>query len=237
MRAGEPVMTHQLTYVGRQTSRSDGEARRLVILEATLRLIVREGIRGVRHRAVAKEADVPLASTTYYFKDIKDLISDSLTYFAEKTLWMNKELEIRSFELLKQLSSVRLGAGEGDYKASDDTELLVSKLTLFISAHIREQVSRRDDRILEVAFHEEALRNKQLASAIKRLDESLLSTVQGFFQQLDSSNSLADAYQIIGLIKLLEYQSIVRDDKGEPGPDFEKIFSVTIRNIIRGIVS
>ena len=230
-------MTHQLTYVGRQTSRSDGEARRLVILEATLRLIVREGIRGVRHRAVAKEADVPLASTTYYFKDIKDLISDSLTYFAEKTLWMNKKLETRSFELLKQFSSASLGADEDAYKASESTEVLVSKLTQFICTHIREQVSCRDDRILEVAFHEEALRNKQLASAIKQLDESLLATIQGFFEQLGSCSSLADAYQILGLIKLLEYQSIVRDDNSESGPEFEKIISSTIRNIIRGILA
>ncbi|AQS38671.1 transcriptional regulator, TetR family [Shewanella psychrophila] len=230
-------MTHPLTYVGRQTSRSDGEARRLVILEATLRLIVREGIRGVRHRAVAKEADVPLASTTYYFKDIKDLISDSLTYFAEKTLWMNKELETRSFELLKQLSNVSLGAGEDTYNVSEYTELLVSNLTQFICAHIREQVFNRDDRILEVAFHEEALRNKQLASAINRLDESLLSTIQGFFDQLGSSSSLADAYQVLGLIKLLEYQSIVRNDNGESGPEFEIIISSAIRNIIKGILS
>ncbi|WP_414819992.1 TetR/AcrR family transcriptional regulator, partial [Shewanella colwelliana] len=55
-----------LSYVGRTTHRVDGEARRIAILEATLRLIVKEGIRGVRHRAVASEADVPLASTTYY---------------------------------------------------------------------------------------------------------------------------------------------------------------------------
>ncbi|MCL1064059.1 TetR family transcriptional regulator [Shewanella benthica] len=230
-------MTYPLTYVGRQTSRSDGEARRLIILEATLRLIVREGIRGVRHRAVAKEADVPLASTTYYFKDIKDLISDSLTYFAEKTLWMNRELEARSFELLKQLSSASQGADEDALNPREYTELLVSNLTQFICTHIREQVSCRDDRILEVAFHEEALRNKQLASAIKRLDESLLSTIQGFFAQLASSNSLADAYQILGLIKLLEYQSIVRDDNGESGPEFETIISSTVRNIIRGILA
>ena len=230
-------MTYPLTYVGRQTSRSDGEARRLVILEATLRLIVREGIRGVRHRAVAKEADVPLASTTYYFKDIKDLISDSLTYFAEKTLWMNRELETRSFELLKQLSSARLGVDEDAYNVSEYTEVLVSKLTQFICAHIREQVLNRDDRILEVTFHEEALRNKQLASAINRLDESLLSTIQGFFEQLDSSSSLADAYQILGLIKLLEYQFIVRNDNSESGPEFETIISSAIRNIIKGILT
>jgi len=54
--------------------RSDGAKKKLRILEATLRLIVKEGIRGVKHRAIAKEAGVSLSSTTYYFKDIHDLL-------------------------------------------------------------------------------------------------------------------------------------------------------------------
>lgn len=230
-------MTYPLTYVGRQTSRSDGEARRLVILEATLRLIVKEGIRGVRHRAVAKEAGVPLASTTYYFKDIKDLISDSLTYFAEKTLWMNKELETRSFDLLKQLSAAEEMSDAGALNCNGASEHLVSKLSQFICAHIVEQVSNRDDRILEVAFHEEALRNSQLANAIKLLDESLLASIQAFFTQLGSISSQADAYQILGLIKFLEYQSVVQSLHSKSMQDFEPIISSTVRNIIRGIQS
>lgn len=216
-------MSHPLSYIGRQTSRSDGEARRVTILEATLRLIVKEGIRGVRHRAVAKEAGVPLASTTYYFKDIKVLISDSLTYFAEKTLWMNKALEARSFELINFL-------GE-DGKSRDD-EHLVKYLTQFICEHIREQVKHSDDRILEMAFHEEALRNRQLAGAIKTLDDSFLATITLFFQKLESETCLADAYQVLGLIKLLEYQYVMRGNIDEDKAQFESIVNASVRKII-----
>lgn len=220
-------MTHPLTYVGRQTSRSDGEARRLVILEATLRLIVREGIRGVRHRAVAKEADVPLASTTYYFKDIKDLISDSLTFFAEKTLWMNEELESRSFELLKEI--------DGLAKEDKHSELLVSNLAQFISEHIREQISHRDNRILEAAFHEEALRNTQLADAIKRLDDSFLSTIGRFFELLGSTNSNADAHQLLALIKYLEYKYVLIDCDEADDTELEEVVVSTLHNIVHSI--
>ncbi len=220
-------MTHPLTYVGRQTSRSDGEARRLVILEAALRLIVRDGIRGVRHRAVAKEADVPLASTTYYFKDIKDLISDSLTYFAEKTLWMNEELESRSFELLKEL--------DGLSKEEKNNELLVANLAQFISEHIREQISHRDNRILEAAFHEEALRNIQLADAIKRLNDSFLSTIERFFKLLGSTNSMADAHQLLALIKYLEYKYVLIEETDEDDTQLEYIVTSTVYNIINAI--
>ncbi|WP_299788599.1 TetR/AcrR family transcriptional regulator [uncultured Shewanella sp.] len=220
-------MTHPLTYVGRQTSRSDGEARRLVILEATLRLIVREGIRGVRHRAVAKEADVPLASTTYYFKDIKDLISDSLTFFAEKTLWMNEELENRSFELLKEL--------DGLAKEDKHSELLISNLAQFISEHIREQISHRDNRILEAAFHEEALRSPQLADAIKRLDDSFLSTIARFFELLGSTNAMADAHQLLALIRYLEYKYVLIERSEGDDTQLEQIVASTLHNIVQSI--
>ncbi|GGI97925.1 TetR family transcriptional regulator [Shewanella hanedai] len=215
-------MTHLLTYVGRQTSRSDGEARRVIILEATLRLIVKEGIRGVRHRAVAKEANVPLASTTYYFKDIKVLISDSLTYFAEKTLWMNKVLESRSFELINYLSK----------QGNNRDEQLQIHLTQFICEHIREQVRHSDDRILEMAFHEEALRSRQLADAIITLDDSFLATIKLFFEKLNSSTPLADAYQVLGLIKLLEYQYVMRGNIDKDKSQFEHIVNSSVRKII-----
>ncbi len=73
-------------YQGRKTSRAGSEQRRRLILEAALRIVIREGVRGIRHRAVAKEADVPLAATTYYFKDIQELINDTFTLYAEQAL-------------------------------------------------------------------------------------------------------------------------------------------------------
>jgi len=78
------IISEDVNYLGRQLTRSDGKKKRDKILEATLSIIVREGIRGVRHRAVAKEADVSLSSTTYYFKDIHDLITDAFMYFASQ---------------------------------------------------------------------------------------------------------------------------------------------------------
>ncbi|MDX1458073.1 MAG: TetR family transcriptional regulator, partial [Marinobacter sp.] len=49
-------------YSGRKAFRAKSEQRRVQILEATLRIVAKEGIRGIKHRSVAKEAGVPLAS-------------------------------------------------------------------------------------------------------------------------------------------------------------------------------
>jgi TetR/AcrR family transcriptional regulator, regulator of biofilm formation and stress response len=52
--------------------------RRREILEATLRLIGEGGVDSVTHRAVADEAGVSLASTTYYFDSKSALIEEAL---------------------------------------------------------------------------------------------------------------------------------------------------------------
>ncbi|SDC86839.1 TetR/AcrR family transcriptional regulator [Actinokineospora iranica] len=60
-----------------------GDRRRAAIIEATLRVIEREGVAGVTHRTVAKEADVPPASITYHFPGLDDLLVDTLLLSAE----------------------------------------------------------------------------------------------------------------------------------------------------------
>ena len=54
--------------------RPRGEERRRALLEATLAVIGRDGVGGVTHRAVAAEAHVPLAATTYYFDSRDELL-------------------------------------------------------------------------------------------------------------------------------------------------------------------
>jgi AcrR family transcriptional regulator len=50
-----------------------------------MRIVVRDGVRAVRHRAVAAEAGVPLSATTYYFKDIDDLLTDTFAQYVERS--------------------------------------------------------------------------------------------------------------------------------------------------------
>lgn len=54
--------------------RTRGEERRRALLEATLAVIGRDGVGGVTHRAVAAEAGLPLAATTYYFDSREELL-------------------------------------------------------------------------------------------------------------------------------------------------------------------
>lgn len=64
--------------------RARGARRRTAVLEATLRLLAREGAGAITHRAVAREADVPIAATTYYFASKDDMIAEAFRLHAEK---------------------------------------------------------------------------------------------------------------------------------------------------------
>jgi DNA-binding transcriptional regulator YbjK len=59
--------------------RARGEASRQAILDATVRVIAAGGLTAVTHRAVAAEAGVSTASTTYHFATLDDLLQATLS--------------------------------------------------------------------------------------------------------------------------------------------------------------
>jgi TetR/AcrR family transcriptional regulator, regulator of biofilm formation and stress response len=73
--------TAAATPVGERSDQGSG--RRDEILAATVRIIGRDGLGAVTHRAVAREARVPLAATTYYFSSKDELLRDALRLLAE----------------------------------------------------------------------------------------------------------------------------------------------------------
>lgn len=67
-----------------------GERRRQALVEATASLLVDGGFDAVRHRAVAERAGLPLASTTYYFDSLDELITAALEHHGRAELAYGK---------------------------------------------------------------------------------------------------------------------------------------------------
>src|SRR5437763_8202058 len=63
-----------------------GERRRQALVEAAARLLAEGGFDAVRHRAVAERAGLPLASTTYYFSSLDDLVAAAVEYESREEL-------------------------------------------------------------------------------------------------------------------------------------------------------
>ncbi|WP_280222024.1 TetR/AcrR family transcriptional regulator [Nocardia neocaledoniensis] len=52
-----------------------GPERRRKLIEATVRLLIRDGVAGVNHRSVSAEAGLPISATTYYFSNLDALLT------------------------------------------------------------------------------------------------------------------------------------------------------------------
>ena len=71
--------------------RSDSVQTRRAILDATLRILRDHGLAELTHRAVAQEAGVSLALTSYHFASKDNLISEALDLAASETLrWLEQ---------------------------------------------------------------------------------------------------------------------------------------------------
>ena len=63
-----------------------GERRRAALVEAAALLLVEGGFDAVRHRAVAERAGLPLASTTYYFDSLEELVTAAVEQHSQVEL-------------------------------------------------------------------------------------------------------------------------------------------------------
>ncbi|MGH3431298.1 MAG: TetR/AcrR family transcriptional regulator [Thermocrispum sp.] len=81
-----------------------GERRRAALVEAGAQLLVESGFDAVRHRGVAERAGLPLASTTYYFDSLDDLVAAVVQHQARR------ELE-RGRQRLGELATRQRGVG------------------------------------------------------------------------------------------------------------------------------
>lgn len=111
-----------------------GVGRREAILAATVRIIGTRGLGAVTHRAVAREADVPLAATTYYFSSKDELLREALRLLAKDEI---SRVGRRAAELGVDLGSPKRAAAAmaqvlvGDESAGQG---LLAKFELYLEA-------------------------------------------------------------------------------------------------------
>lgn len=60
------------------------QPRRDALLEAAVEVVGERGVAGTTHRAVTERAEVPLATASYYFSSIDELIAEALTAFVKQ---------------------------------------------------------------------------------------------------------------------------------------------------------
>lgn len=212
-------MTSAIQYQGRKARRAGSEQRRRAILEAALRIIIRDGVRSVRHRAVAKEAGVPLSATTYYFKDITDLIADTFTLFAEQAMTdVIEPFRDQAFALIDQF----------DGKLAADGALL-DRLTEMTSAYLLDEVqNKRDHMIAEQAFLHEAVLDERLRSLAGVYKQKQLDVLAVACERLGSQQAALDAEMLYAVLSGIE-----QDMLAMPGRYTEADVRTRVSHVLR----
>lgn len=109
----------------------EGERRRAALVEAAAKLLVEGGFDAVRHRAVAERAGLPLASTTYYFDSLEDLVTAAVEHHSNAELAAGRhrleELATRNRGVqatVELVLEMLLGPESGDPEADAEAVLL-----------------------------------------------------------------------------------------------------------------
>ncbi len=214
------AVADSVQYHGRKASRRGSEQRRQAILDAAMRIIVRDGVRAVRHRAVAAEAQVPLSATTYYFKDIDDLLTDTFAQFVERSAAYKAGFWDRTQGLLLE----QVGKLDGSVESRRQLAEEIARLAV---EYVHDQLqNRRSEMVAESAFQQEALLNPRLHEMARAHRKILQQGVIHFFHVLGSQHPEQDARVLTGIIGRMEYQGLL---EGPDHLDREEMMSILRR--------
>ena len=193
-------LQERLQYLGREALRSDSRIRRKAILDATLRIIGRDGIRAVRHRAVAGEADVPLAATTYYFEDINTLLHDAFVHYILVDKGRSVSLEAQAQQLFDEFLSE-------DSEFEGGTACLWRELVALLMTHLRCSLKDSAGRNIEMAYRYEALQNPLVAVPFKLLHQAQLETIARMLGQVGAKQPQIEARILLSALTGIEYDA------------------------------
>lgn len=192
-----------IQYRGRKTSRAGSEQRRRAILEAALRIVVSDGVRAIRHRSVAKEADVPLAATTYYFKDIQELISDTFMLYAEKAQSIVNVFARKMYEPLENADGKKLAELTTGPKL---VEVIVDQLQAYVN---EKTTHNREMAVADQAFRYEALLNENLRGLADQHAKAMEQKLIEFLNLVHSSHPKEDAQILVSTLRRVEYEALL----------------------------
>jgi DNA-binding transcriptional regulator YbjK len=170
-------------------------ARRLLLLQTTLRLIADDGIDAVTHRSVADAANVPLGSTTYWFSSRQEMLREALEYFAR--------LEIETLnERLDAVLGKRLSSRQ-----------LVDEFADLLMAQLGEQRWRT---VAQYALLQEAARRPELEAVCREWSEAWELALSGLFESLGGTDSRLEAQMFLAML-----DGLLLGQLAAPDPQFE----------------
>lgn len=179
-----------------------GESTRQKILAAALEVIATSGLRAVTHRSVAAAAGVQLSLTTYYFKDLNELLIEAFTSFCnagrpgyEKT-W-------------EKVNAAAAQVDRKSLKSRAGQEQLAEALAEIGTDHILRNIRTRP---MELAVEQQLLNElrltPELAKVAEEYMEKLIEPLRTMVLELGSTAPETDAQLLMSVMLKLEHDGL-----------------------------
>jgi DNA-binding transcriptional regulator YbjK len=168
-----------------------GERRRYALVSAAADLLCEGGFEAVRHRAVARRAGLPLASTTYYFSSLDDLIEKAVEHVGTLEA---EQLKCRVAALSRRrrgaesIADVLVDLLVGDAPGARVTEQLISRYERYIACARqpalrdlqRRILQQRADAVVEVVTRSGRTAHSELLTALVcAIDGAMVAALVG----------------------------------------------------------
>ena len=186
-----------------------GVARKTAIIDATLRIIGRDGIQGVSMRAVASEAAVPLGTVTYYFGDKDELLEAAFVRHSQRET-------ARIVDAIARLGGARTSADVAHGLA----DFVIQGLTDY-----REQL------MTEYQFLGESARSENLRRASAAWLQSLTTHLESTVTGLSSSSPRTDARLILAVLAGLEVDGLGTS----PDPANQRVVRAVLERLLQSL--
>lgn len=121
--------------------RRKGELRRRQLLDATMRVVERDGVAAVSQRRVAAEAGVPPSAVTYYYAAVDDLLVATLTRVNDAYVDALRAISAEADTALRSFAELITSAGPGSDRAH-----VMAECELFLLAARRPALRPQVDR-------------------------------------------------------------------------------------------
>lgn len=153
--------------------RSKGERTKHLILESAIAILAKHGIKGATHRAIASHAKIQLSLTTYYFKDIQELVQQAFALNSSNIINDVDSLWLPIIDLIDKYNKAELR------RVSVRVELRKKLSDLLVQLATTDSINNRQQLIVEQQLFSEI----QVTSTLRLIaKQQLLAQLQPCLQ-------------------------------------------------------
>lgn len=183
--------------------RSKGERTKHLILESAIAILATHGIKGATHRAIASHADIQLSLTTYYFKDIQELVQQAFELNASNIINEVSNLWQPIIELVDAYSKVELR------KVSIRVALRAQLAQQLTDMVLNNANANQQQLIVEQQLFSEIQVTNSLTAVAQQLYEAQLHPCRQLCQYFAQDDTEVSAQVLLSQIQQLTYRSLL----------------------------